>query len=117
MLFTNRLRPSVSAAQIGFTIDEARTFCAAARAQAERYRNALALDPETLEGWARDYATRIRPFPVRSVDEIIALLEDAGFAPDRVDTAPFAGMSGSVAIAGPTVADRAEFVRVLATRR
>ena len=117
LLFTNRLRPAASDEQLGFTPGQARTFCAAARAQAERHQGALGLDPALLESWVREYAARIRPFPLRSTDEILALLDEAGFAPDRVDTALFPGISGSGTIAGPTVADRADFVRVLATRR
>jgi len=117
LLFTNRLRPSASGAQLGFAPEQAREFCAATRIHAERHQNALGLDPVALEGWVREYVARIRSFPLRSADEILMLLDDAGFAPDRVDSALFPGISGGAAIAGPTAADRADFVRVLATRR
>jgi SAM-dependent methyltransferase len=117
LLFTNRLRPAAPGETQGFTPDQAQMLCAAAHSAAERHRDALGLDPALLEDWVREYAARIKPFPLRSTDEVLALLDDAGFAPDRVDTALFPGMSGGAAIAGPTLADRADFVRVLATRR
>jgi SAM-dependent methyltransferase len=117
LLFTNRLRPTVAAdAQCGFTPDEAQAFSAAVRCQAELHRNVLGLDPEVLEGLVRNYAARIRTFPVRSVDEVLALLDEAGFVADRIDTAELSGTSAGAAIAGPTAAGRAEFVRVVATR-
>ena len=56
-------------------------------------------------------------FRVRSVDEVLELLRSAGFVPDRLDTALFPGLPGGEAVAGPSSSDRADYVRVLATRR
>lgn len=117
LLFTNRLRPGASDAQLGFTPDQARTFCGAVRSQAERHRNVIGLDPATLESWVREFASQFKPFPVRSTDEVRALLEGAGFAPDRVDTAQFPGIAGGAGIKGPTAPERVDFVRVVAARR
>jgi len=116
LLFTNRLRPAAVGAQSGFSREDTRAFCTAARDQAEKHRKALGLDPVMLESWVHQYATQLRTFPVRSVDEVLGLLEGAGLVRERVDTALFPGIPGA-AIAGPTAAGRAEFVRVLATRR
>lgn len=117
LLFTNRLRPTAAAGtQSGFAPSEAQALSAAVRSQAELHRSALGLDPALLESWARDYAARMSAYPVRSVDEVVALLDDAGFVPDQVDTTVLPGASGGATITGPTAAGRAQFVRVVATR-
>lgn len=116
ILFTNRLRPGSGYAPLGFTLDQAEAFCAAVRRGAERGKAILGLDPDIVEGWARLYTERYRTYPVRTVDEVLDLLRNAGFAPDRVDTALAAGRPGDEAVAGPSVAERADYVRVLATR-
>jgi SAM-dependent methyltransferase len=116
LLFTNRLRPGDGHAQLGFTSDQAQVFCAAVRREAERAKADLGLDPNILEGWARTYTERYRSYPVRTVEEVLDLLRTAGFVPDRVDTARVAGRAGEDAVAGPSVAERADYVRLLATR-
>jgi SAM-dependent methyltransferase len=116
LLFTNRLRPGTSHAQFGFTPDQAQVFCAAVRREAERASAELDLDPEIVEGWARVYAERYRSYPVRTVDEVLDLLRNSGFAPDRADTARVAGRDGARAVAGPSVAEQADYIRLLATR-
>ena len=116
ILFTNRLRPGSGHAQLGFTLDQARAFCATVRREAERGRVILGLDPEVVEGWAWLYTERYRSYPVRTVDEVLDMLSTAGFVPDRVDTASASGRPGREAVAGPSVAERADYVRVLATR-
>jgi len=117
LVLTNRLRPGAPAAPLGFTAGQAQVFCAAVRREAERRQGALGLDPATLEGWAREYTMRFKSYPVRSVDEVMELLRSTGFVPDRLDTTLFPGLPGSDAVAGPSSSDRADYVRVLATRR
>ena len=117
LLLTNRLRPGAPAAPLGFTADQAQVFCAAVRREAERRQEALGLDPATMEGWAREYTKRFKSFPLGSADEVLELLRSTGFVPDRIDTALFPGLPGSEAVAGPSSSDRADYVRVLATRR
>jgi hypothetical protein len=116
VLFSNRLRPGSGHAQLGFTPDQADAFCAAVRREAERTQSILGLDPGIVEGWARTYTERYRSYPVHTVDEVLEMLRAAGFVPDRVDTVLAAGRPGGEALAGPSVAERADYVRVLATR-
>jgi SAM-dependent methyltransferase len=117
LVFTNRLRPNTAAGtRSGFAPHDAEALATAVRSQAERYRNPLGLEPAALESWAREYAARMTSFPLRSVDEVVALLDHAGFVGDQIDTAVPPGTSSGAAIAGPTSAGRAEYVRVLATR-
>jgi hypothetical protein len=116
ILFSNRLRPGSGHVQLGFTPDQADGFCAAVLREAERTQSILGLDPGIVEGWARTYAERYRSYPVHTVGEVLDLLRAAGFVPDRVDTVLAAGRPGGEALAGPSVAERADYVRVLATR-
>jgi SAM-dependent methyltransferase len=117
ILFTNRLRPGDGHSSIGFTAAQAEVFCTAVRRATERGGARLDLDPDTTEEWARDYTRRYRSYPVRTVEEVLVLLRSAGLEPDRVDTTMASGRSGQEAVSGPSVAERAEYVRVVATRR
>ena len=117
LLLTNRLRPGAPAAPLGFTANQAQVFCAAVRREAERRQEDLGLDPATVEGWAREYTRRFKSFPLGAADEVLELLRSAGFVAERVDTALFPGLQGGDAVAGPSSSDRADYVRVLATRR
>jgi SAM-dependent methyltransferase len=116
LLFTNRLRPGATAAPVGFSADQARKFCARARREAERCKHTLGLDPAMVEAWARSYTEKLKAFPLRSVDDVMAFLKAAGFAPDCIDTAPVPGAPGGDNVSGPSAADRGDYVRVLATR-
>ena len=112
LLLTNRIRPSATAASVGFGAAEGQSFCAAARREAERHRSKLGIDPSQLQDWVREYTQRMKSFPLKSRDELAKLLDDAGFSSDRIETIRF---GGSAEIAGPTASDGAEFVRVTAT--
>jgi SAM-dependent methyltransferase len=116
LLFTNRLRAGASAAAVGFSADQAQRFCAKVRAAAERRQDEIGIDPVTLETWTREYTAQLRAFPLRSVDEVLELLRPAGFTPEQLDTALFAGLPGNETVTGPSSADRGDYVRVLATR-
>jgi len=115
-LFTNRVRPGDGHAQLGFTPAQAHVFCAAVRREAERAKAFLGIDPHIVEDWARTYTERYRSFPVRTVEEVLDQLRAAGFAPDRVETARIDGRPGEDAVAGPSVAEQADYIRLLATR-
>jgi len=116
LVFTNRLRPTSKREAFGFTPEQARSFCMAVRREAERLQSVLGLDPVTVEEWARVYAERYRSYPVRNEDEVVELLRAAGFAPHSVETARFEGRRSAVAVAGPSVAEQADYLRVIAIR-
>ena len=116
VLFTNRLRPGAGQARLGFTDAQIEAFSAAARNAAESYEAILGLTPEIVAGWARIYAERQGSYPVRSVDEVVEFLRSSGFAAERIETAHFPGRPGSEALAGPSAAESADYLRVLATR-
>lgn len=117
LVFTNRLRPHAGAEAIGFDAGQARGFAEAARREAERRRTTLGLDPDEAARRAQAYAERYRSYPVRSLDEIARLLGQGGFAVDLLDVATHPGREGTAAVSGPSTAERAEYARVIATRR
>jgi SAM-dependent methyltransferase len=109
LLFTNRLRPGAGDAPVGFSAEERASFVATVRREAPAR---LGLDAGTVAGWAADYAARFHSWPVRSADEVVALLDAHGFRVDRLDTATSRGAG----VSGPTTADGSAYVRVAAAR-
>jgi SAM-dependent methyltransferase len=117
LLFTNRLRPHAPAEVTAFDAEQARGFAEVVRHEAERRQSTLGLDPDEAARRAQAYAARYRSYPVRSVDEIRQLLDRGGFAIDVLDVVLHPGREGAAAVSGPSVAERAEYARVIATRR
>ena len=116
LIITNRIRPGVGYEPVGFTGDQARVLRDTVRREAERWREVFAFDPEEVAGWADAYAARRRPVPVRSSAEVLELLREHGFRVDCCDTATAAGRGEGGAVSGPTTAEAADYVRVVATR-
>jgi hypothetical protein len=116
LLFTNRLRPGAPDAPVGFSNEQAEKFCSRVQREAECLQHVLGVDPALLTGWSREYAARLTAFPLRSVDEVNALLKDTGFAPDSLDTAMLQEERAADTQAGPSSTGRGDYVRVLATK-
>jgi SAM-dependent methyltransferase len=116
VVFTNRLRPGVGYEPVGFTAEQAQVFRDMVRREAQQWRQHFAFDPEEVERWADAYAARFRSVPVRSSAEILELLSDHGFSVDRCDSATAAGRREGGVVSGPTTAEAADYVRVVATR-
>ena len=117
LLFTNRLRPRAEAAVLGFDAEQARVFAETARREAASLPPTLGLDPDEAARRAQAYAERYRSHPVRTIDEIARLLEAGGFAVDRIEVTTNPGREGRGPVSGPSTAERAEYARVVATRR
>ena len=115
LVFTNRLRPGAGAGPLGFDPEQARGFVEAARREAAR-RDTLGLDPEETARRAQAYAERYRSHPVRSADENAELLDRGGFSVDRLEVTTNPGRPDGP-VSGPSTAERADYARVLATRR
>ena len=88
----------------------------AVRREAGQWLGRPALDPEEVARWADAYSARFRSVPVRSAAEVLELLRDHGFRVDRCDSAAAAARSKGGAVSGPTTAEAADYVRVVATR-
>jgi SAM-dependent methyltransferase len=116
VIFTHRLRPGAGTSPVGFSTEQARAFSEAARRSAERWQATFGFDPDDVAGWVRTYAQRHRTYPVRSADEIASLVRDAGFSLDRLDVVTTAAPAGGSLVSGPTLAEKADYVRVVATR-
>ena len=117
VLFTNRLRPNASASPVTFTAKQTQDFCDAVRQEAKRWQPVFDFDPEDVARWARTYAERFRSFPLRSADEVVALLHDDGFAVDYVDVVSAPPHGGGESLSGPSLAEKADYVQVRATLR
>jgi SAM-dependent methyltransferase len=117
LLFTNRLRPREERAVLGFDGEQARLFAQTARREAESLRQSIGLAPDEAQRRAQVYAERYRSHPVRTVDEIAHLLEAGGFAVDHLEVTANPGREGRGPVSGPSTAERADYARVVATRR
>src|SRR5262249_38188078 len=117
LIFTNRVRPHASAAPVGFDAEQARQFVEVVRGEAERRQATLGLDPAEAARRAETYAGHYRTYPLQSVDEVRRLLDDGGFSIDVLDGAIHPGREDGAGVSGPTTAERAEYVRAIATRR
>jgi SAM-dependent methyltransferase len=117
LLFTNRLRPKAGVGALGFDAEQARGFVEAARREAERRRAVVGIDPDDAARRAQAYAERYRSHPVRSREEIADLLEAGGFAIDHLEVVTHGGREGAEGVSGPSMAERAEYVRVVGRRR
>ena len=116
LIITNRVRPGIGYEPVGFTAGDARLLRDAVRREAERWRDVFPLEPEELARCADAYAARFRSVPVRSSAEVLELLREHGFRVDCIDTATAAGRVDGGAVSGPTTAEAADYVRVVATR-
>jgi SAM-dependent methyltransferase len=117
VLFTNRLRPAAEASPVTFTAQQTHDFCDAVRREATRWRPVFGFDLEEVTTWARTYAERFRSYPLRSPDEVVSLLGDAGFSVDYVNVVSAPPRQGGESLSGPSLAEKADYVQVLATRR
>lgn len=116
LLFTNRLRPSAGDEAIGFSVEQATRLVEAVRREAQSRAGTIDIDPDEIAQRARRYAERFRSYPLHSADEVIDLLQGNGFSIDRLDTATAAARAGNDAVSGPSTAEQADYVRVIATR-
>jgi SAM-dependent methyltransferase len=106
----NRLRPGVTA-PVGFSAQQAQEFTAMIL---DRARAVPGLDADWLANAARSYASRQTQWPVRSAEEVQALLEGAGFRLAHLSCAPMGSEAAAASLNVPTVAGRASYVRVIA---
>jgi len=117
LVLSNRLRSDAGDAPVGFGAREADTFRETVRCAAQREHARLGLAPDLLASRAHDYALRFRSWPVHAADEVAAGLGCAGFRIDSLDAAMPELPRGEVALAGPSTAEAAAHVRLVATRR
>ena len=112
----DRLRPAAGEAPVGFSEQQARTFCMAVERKAAAMRDSLQIDPVELAKGADVYTRRQRLYPVRTGEEIRALFERGGFALDELACGP--NETGTrQEDSGPAIPSNAEYARVIARRR
>jgi SAM-dependent methyltransferase len=111
VITANRLRPGAADAPAAFSALQAKEFVRIVlhKAQAAGLAADLAAD-------AQRYASRQAHWPVRSAEEVQALLEGAGFRIAHLSCAPMAGETGATSLNVPTVAGNASYARVIALK-
>jgi hypothetical protein len=76
----------------------------------------LGLDPDHIERWVGDYASRLQTWALRDPDEVHVPLKAAGFEMERMETSTFKGLPGMTSATGPTSANPADYLRLVAVR-
>lgn len=111
----NRLRPGAAPEpRIGFSAAQAHAFVRnVVEAAAGR---ALPMDAAALEQAAARYAARQGAWPIASLEELRRLFEQAGFALERLSSAPVRGLARQHAVSGPTAPGAAEYAWIVAAR-
>jgi hypothetical protein len=116
LITVNRLRPDADPERrVGFSAEQARAFVARVCEAAASLPAAARPDPAELAREAARYAERQGAWPVRSAEEIAALLARGGFAIESLEVAPIAGEAAGPT--APTLAGGALYARVVARRR
>lgn len=116
LILSNRIRAGSGYVPVGFTPEQVRAFTETVRSEARRLPPVLRLEPDELVRMAQVYAERFRSVPLRSSAEVVELLTANGFRIERLDIAAAAGRTGGAPLAGPTLAEATDYVRVAATR-
>ena len=111
----NRVRPDSGPAQVAFGTAQAAALRDTIVPLAPSLPAALGLDAASLAREAERYASRQRPYPVRSLEDIRALFERGGFQMERLSCAPVRG-GAAHAVRGPTVSAGADYASIIARR-
>jgi len=106
------VRPDLPGARAGFTAAQTEALLERVRTAAAARPEALDLPLEDLLEMARTFCARMRPYPVRSTEELGALFGDAGFRLERLAPAE----RGAPGPSGPTVPGGADYIAVVAVR-
>lgn len=116
LALSQRLRPDAPEGPTGFDAESAQAFCSSARRAAELRQDELGIEPAHIERWVADYASRLQTWALRDADEVRAPLRAAGFEIERLEISSFAGLPGMTSMQGPTSANPADYLRVVAVR-
>jgi hypothetical protein len=115
LITAHRLRPG-QAQCASFTAEQASAYRARVLRLAQTKRDALDLEPAALADMAERYASRLRMWPVASLDEVRGLCAQAGLEVHRLFAAPLDATASRDASA-PTVPGGSDYLHLVATRR
>lgn len=116
VVLTNRLRPATGPDPIGFTPQQAEQLVARVQERLESAMIRVEIDRHHVITAARTYAASFRSFPVASAGTVVDALAAAGLRAIELGTAPFRPGKVASGIAGPSTAEPADYVRVVAER-
>ena len=111
-----RLNPSAPDDGSGFSPDQVTAFRDRVYREAVKHRDGLGIDADEIAEHARQYARGWITHSIRTPQEITDLFEGGGFDLDRLDVVETAGRLGA-GKAGPSTAQKATYVEIVATRR
>lgn len=111
LITVNRIRPYAKES-LGFSTSQAESFHAKVREAGLLHHKSLNLSLDELEQWASTYTRFYRTHPVTSPDEIVKLLQANGF---RLTSTHLQDTSRGTP-SGPSVADQALRISIVATR-
>jgi len=116
VLTIQRIRPDFPDEMVRFTPAQAEAFIDNVMQRAEGMPLGFEIDRPFLAAATRQYTDRFQMHPIRSIDEFANLFVDGGFSideqrPVETETQLPRGLSG------PSVAESAAFVRLVATRK
>jgi SAM-dependent methyltransferase len=109
---TTRIRPGITEI-VRFSPHEVETFTARALELAGNCSELGAIEPETIAGWAREYAQRKFNYPLNSCEELAASFARAGLHVTSLDRV--CGQNDKPS--GPSLGIRSERIRIIASRR
>ena len=112
VITVNRLRPGSPDVPAAFSAEQVEAFVDAVRSNAGK----LDIDAQELARAAQKYAQRQISWPVRSLDELRQLFEDASFRIEALSSGPMETAVGRAGIDVPTVPGNAQYGRVVAVR-
>ena len=116
VITNSRLNPAAPDDGTGFSPDQVTAFRDRVYRAAVKHRDALGIDADEIAEHARQYAREWRTHSIRTPQEIAGLFEDGGFELDRLDVVETAGRLGAGKV-GPSTAQKARYVEIVATRR
>jgi len=99
LVTTVRLDPSAPAEGLIASSTQAEEFARRAMQGATLWEEVLGVDPQEISDAARIYASRMRSFPVSSVDQLRQMFEEAGFTLEEMTTAEVPGEMASTVYA------------------
>lgn len=110
-----RIDPDWSPDCPGFSPGQVEAFAELVAGRARERQDVLGVDPAALAEAARDYAVRMRSFPFARSEDLVALLEDGGFALERLDLVRLSG-NAAAGQSGPGTHRPGTFAHFVARR-
>jgi SAM-dependent methyltransferase len=115
LIFTNRLRPTATGLN-QFSEADTAVFCDEVMREAATLPESLRQDLDWIAASARAYCRRFVSHPLKTTEELERFLKEASFRIDQLEVVHHGGRATGP-VSGPSINQRADYARVIATRR